>query len=209
MSGPRKPVIHSHQLPATAPDSAFRERQAGRVRVALAGLCGCWGCTLSLLDGDERLLDLLQRITLVRGSFTDLKRIDGRCRIGLVEGGVANEENIETLAHFRRHCDILVAVGACAIWGGVPSLRNPVGRDACLEEAYLRSPTRPPEQAPLVPAWPGLPRLTDRVYPCHEVVRMDYFVPGCPPDGATVVRVLEALLAGREPELPAAAIRYD
>lgn len=209
MSSGKRTVIRSHELPAVPPDPALQARQEGRPRVAMAGLCGCWGCTLSFLDLDERLLGLLERITLLRCSFTDFKRIEGRCRIGLVEGGVANGENIDTLRHFRDHCDILVSVGACAIWGGVPSLRNPVGLEECITEAYVRSPTRPPDSAPVIPSFPELPALTDRVYPCHEVVEMDYFIPGCPPDGDAILRLLEELLAGREPALPRDLIRYD
>ena len=90
----------------------------------MISLCGCWGCTLSFLDVDERLLALLDKITILRCSLTDIKRIPERCAIGFIEGGVANEENIETLQHFRENCDILISVGACAIWGGVPAMRN-------------------------------------------------------------------------------------
>ena len=81
---------------------------------------------MSFLDVDERLLALLDKITILRCSLTDVKRITERCAIGFIEGGVANEENIHTLQHFRENCDILISVGACAIWGGVPAMRNMV-----------------------------------------------------------------------------------
>ena len=91
----------AHDLPTTPFDPALAAGRAGKIKVATIGLCGCWGCTLSLLDLDERLLPLMSKITLLRSSITDIKRINERCVVGFVEGGVANEENIETLEHFR------------------------------------------------------------------------------------------------------------
>ncbi|MEZ5095911.1 MAG: hypothetical protein R2731_07185 [Nocardioides sp.] len=170
--------------------------------------CGCWGCNLSMLDIDERLIPLLDKITITRSSFTDIKRITERAHVGFVEGGVANEDNIETLRHFRENCDVLVSVGACAGWGGIPSLRNPIGVEECLREAYVDSPTAVPGAPPVVPLHPELPLLTRTVRPCHEVVHMDYFIPGCPPDGDAVFAVIDDLVNGRPVSLPAAT-RYD
>ncbi len=199
----------SHELPATpAPAETVASRE-GKIRISTISLCGCWGCTLSILDLDERIVPLLDRITIVRSSLTDLKRITGRCAVGFVEGGVANEENIETLEHFREHCDVLISVGACANWGGVPALRNPIGLGPCLAEAYLDSPTAVPGDRPTIPLHPEIPRLTDRVHPCHEVVPMDYFLPGCPPDGDAVFAVLNDLAHGRPVDLPRSLTHFD
>ena len=133
--------IASHELPATRLDPELAAKRADKIKVSMISLCGCWGCTLSFLDVDERLLALLDKITILRCSLTDVKRIPERCAIGFIEGGVANEENIETLQHFRENCDILISVGACAIWGGVPAMRNMVDLKDCLSEAYVNSPT--------------------------------------------------------------------
>jgi NAD-reducing hydrogenase small subunit len=133
--------IASHELPATRLDPELAAKRAEKIKVSMISLCGCWGCTLSFLDVDERLLALLDKITILRCSLTDVKRIPERCAIGFIEGGVANEENIETLKHFRENCDILISVGACAIWGGVPAMRNMVELKDCLSEAYVNSPT--------------------------------------------------------------------
>lgn len=175
----------------------------------MIALCGCWGCTLSFLDMDEKLLQLLDKVTITRSSLTDVKRIPHRCQIGFIEGGVANEENIETLEHFRENCDVLISVGACAVWGGVPSMRNVVPLEDCFREAYIDSPTRPLQQPPVIPYHEDLPRITDRVYPLHEVVKVDYFIPGCPPDGATIFKVLDDLVHGREVRIPPEMNRYD
>lgn len=202
-------LILSHELPRTVLDPEVKARRDGKIQVAMIGLCGCWGCSLSLLDMDERILPLLEKVTINRSSFTDIKRIPVHSPIGFVEGGVANEENIETLEHFREHCDVLISVGACAIWGGVPAMRNMVSLDDCLREAYVDSVTRPLAQSPTVPHHPDIPRITDKVYPVHEVVKIDYFIPGCPPDGDTIFKVLDDLVHGRPFSIPAAMNRYD
>jgi NAD-reducing hydrogenase small subunit len=190
-------------------DPTLAANREGKIKVAMIGLCGCWGCTLSFLDMDERLLSLLEKVTILRSSLTDIKRIPERCAIGFVEGGVANEENIETLEHFRENCDILISVGACAVWGGVPAMRNVVELKDCLAEAYVNSATAVPGAKAIVPFHPDIPRITTKVYPCHEVVKMDYFIPGCPPDGDAIFKVLDDLVNGRPFDLPSSVNRYD
>lgn len=199
----------SHEMPATPLDPVLAANREGKIKVAMIGLCGCWGCTLSLLDIDERLLALLEKVTILRSSLTDIKRITERCAIGFVEGGVANEENIETLEHFRENCDVLISVGACAIWGGVPALRNVIELGDCLTEAYIDSPTAVPGAKPTIPFHPDIPRITTKVYPCHEVVKMDYFIPGCPPDAEAILKVFDDLINGRPFDLPSSINQYD
>lgn len=202
-------VMFSHELPKTAADAAFVASQKGKINVSLISLVGCWGCTLSILDMDERLLTLLDKVTILRSSLTDIKRIPERCVVGFIEGGVGSNENIETLEHYRENCDILISVGACAIWGGVPALRNLGSLTECLEEAYINSPTAEAGVIPIIPNHPDLPKITTKIYPCHEVVKMDYFLPGCPPDGDAVFKVLDDLVNGREINLPTSLNRYD
>ena len=199
--------IASHELPATRLDPKLAAKRAEKIKVSMISLCGCWGCTLSFLDVDERLLALLDKITILRCSLTDVKRIPERCAIGFIEGGVANEENIHTLQHFRENCDILISVGACAIWGGVPAMRNLVGLRECLEEAYLHGPTV--ADGGVIPNDPDLPLLLDRVYPAHEVVRIDYLLPGCPPSADAIWQGVTNLLAGQPPGLPYQLLKYE
>jgi NAD-reducing hydrogenase small subunit len=151
----------------------------------------------------------LTKVTIHRSSLTDIKRITERCAIGFIEGGVANEDNIETLRHFRDNCDVLISVGACAIWGGVPAMRNAFELKDCLAEAYVNSPTAVPGAAAVIPFHPDIPRITTKVYPCHEVVEMDYFIPGCPPDADAIFTVLEDLIEGRPVALPRSLNHYD
>ncbi len=106
-------------------------------RIATASLCGCFGCHMSLLDIDERLLALVERVDFDRSPIDDIKTLSGPVDIGLVEGGCCNEENVHVLREFRKHCKVLVAVGDCAISGGVPALRNRVPLEECLREAFF------------------------------------------------------------------------
>jgi NAD-reducing hydrogenase small subunit len=177
-------------------------------RIATASLAGCFGCHMSILDIDARILDLAQLVEFDRSPINDFKRFTGRCAIGLIEGGCCNEENVHVLEEFRRHCDVLVSLGDCAINGGVPALRNHVPLRECLETAYLTSPgVYNPGGA--IPNDPELPLLLHRVYPCHEVVKVDYFIPGCPPPADAIWTTLLALLRG-EPVQPAyECLKYD
>lgn len=180
---------------------------AAKPKLATCSLAGCFGCHMSLLDIDERLLDLIELVDLDRSPLDDKKRFDCIVDVGLVEGGCSSEHNVHVLKQFRKHCRILVSVGACAINGGVPALRNLVGLKECLEEAYLRGPTV--ADGGVIPNDEDLPLLLDRVYPAHEVVKIDYFLPGCPPSADTLWAGITALLAGREPGLPYELLKYE
>ncbi len=105
--------------------SSRRRRPTHRrkLKVATVSLAGCFGCHMSLLDIDERFLELIEHVEFDRSPLTDIKEC-GPCDLGLIEGGVCNAENVQVLREFRRHCKTLVAVGACAINGGLPAQRN-------------------------------------------------------------------------------------
>ncbi len=179
-----------------------------RKRIATTSLAGCFGCHMSILDIDERFLALADLVEFDRSPIDDIKHISRRCDIGIIEGGCCNEENVETLREFRRNCNVLIALGDCATMGGIPALRNNIPLEQCLLEAYRDGPS---VQNPsgLIPNHPELPLLLDKVYPCHEVVRIEYFLPGCPPSAETIWQALVALLEGRQADLPYELIKYD
>jgi NAD-reducing hydrogenase small subunit len=109
---------------------------ARKIRIATTSLAGCFGCHMSFLDIDEQLVRLNERIEFNRSPLTDIKHC-GPSDIGLIEGGVCNADNVRVLREFRANCAILIAVGACAITGGVPAMRNYFDLRECLEEVYL------------------------------------------------------------------------
>ena len=174
-------------------------------RIATTSLAGCFGCHMSLLDLDEALFPIAELLQFDRSPLTDCKTL-GNCAIGLIEGGVCNGENVELLREFREHCDILVAVGACAINGGIPALRNNIPLEDCLREAYLDGPGIHRAQ---IPNDPELPLLLNRVHPIGEVVSVDVFIPGCPPSADSIATVLGQLLKGEPVHLDYPQIHYD
>jgi NAD-reducing hydrogenase small subunit len=176
-----------------------------KLRIATAALCGCFGCHMSILDIDERILQLVELVEFDRTPLTDIKTV-GDCDIGLIEGGVANNENVEVLRDFRRHCRILVAVGACAVNGGIPAMRNQFDLRDCLQEVYLDGIG---VENPQIPDDPEIPLLLDKVHPVHEVVKIDYFLPGCPPSADTIWTFLNEVIAGEAISFPYSLIHYD
>lgn len=177
-------------------------------RIATTSLAGCFGCHMSILDIDERILALAELVDFDRSPINDIKHISQRCDIGLVEGGCANADNVEVLREFRRNCDILISLGDCATMGGIPALRNLVPLKECLDEAYRNGPSvhNPMNR---IPDDPEIPLLLDRVYPCHEVVHVDFHLPGCPPSADTIWAALSALLTGQSTDLPYPLLKYD
>jgi coenzyme F420-reducing hydrogenase gamma subunit len=179
---------------------------ARKLRIATCSLAGCFGCHMSLLDIDETLVDLIDHIAFDRSPLTDIKHVDpDGVDIGLVEGGLCNRENVEVLREFRARCKVLVAVGACAMYGGVPALRNGIPVAELVQEAYLGADLHNPQ----VPQDPELPPLLRQVLPLHEVVPIDLTLAGCPPPAEAFRELILATLEGRTPQLPEPIRRFD
>ena len=176
-----------------------------KLRVATTSLAGCFGCHTSLLDIDERLFELLKLIEFDRTPLTDIKHC-GPCDIGIVEGGICNADNVEVLREFRKNCKVLIAIGACAVTGGLPAQRNHLDLGDCLSEVYLTELGTSHGQ---IPNDPELPLPLDKVHPIHEVVKVDYFIPGCPPSADAIWKFLTDLIAGHTPKLGHGLIKYD
>ncbi len=176
-----------------------------KVRIATVSLAGCFGCHMSFLDMDERILALAEIVEFDASPFTDIKH-PGHCDIGLIEGGVCNAENVHTLRELRKACKVLVALGACAVNGGLPAMRNHLELGSILRQVY---DGRAEHAGETVPNDPELPLLLDKVHPIHEVVLVDYFIPGCPPSGDAIHKFLTDLIAGRTPRLDRARLHYD
>ena len=176
--------------------------------VATASLAGCFGCHMSLLDIDEELLDVVELVSFDKSPLTDIKDFTNRCHLGIIEGGCCNSDNVETLRQFREHCDILVSVGECSVWGGLPTMRNTVPLSECLEEAYLNSVTGEPGSN-IIPYHEDLPKILDKVYPCNEIVKIDYYIPGCPPDPNHIWKAVKNLLWGEEYSILYSEFKYD
>jgi NAD-reducing hydrogenase small subunit len=178
-----------------------------KLRVATVSLAGCFGCHTSFLDIDEHFFDLIEHVRFDRSPLTDIKHC-GPCDIGLVEGGVCNAENVHVLREFRRNCRILVAIGACAINGGLPAERNHLDLQDILLEVYETGYALDHAHA-AIPDDPELPLLLDKVYPIREVVQIDHSLCGCPPSADAIWTFLTDLIAGATPHLPYPLRHFD
>ena len=167
----------------------------GKVRVATIWLSGCSGCHMSFLDQDERLIDLAKKITLVYSPLVDIKEFPENVDVTLIEGAVANEDQLALLKKARSRTKILVSLGDCAVTGNVTALRNSWRHSdqAVLERAYKY----PADLNAAIPT--AVPKLLIKARPLHEVAKVDYYIPGCPPNADLINYVLTELLAGRKP----------
>jgi NAD-reducing hydrogenase small subunit len=179
--------------PAGGPDTPRKPR------IATAWLGGCSGCHMSFVDLDERLIEIAPLVDLVYSPIMDVKEFPEDVDATLVEGAVANEQNLHELLKIRERSKILVSFGDCAVTGNVTAMRNPLRRaEAVLKRAYIENADVTPRR----PSEPGIvPMLLDRVLPVHEVVAVDLFLPGCPPSADLIHFVLTELVAGRTPDL--------
>lgn len=169
-----------------------------KVRLATVWLDGCSGCHMSLLDTDERLIDLAGRVEVVWGPLVDAKTFPENVDVTLVEGAVSSEEDLHRIRTVRARTRVLVSLGDCAVTGNVPAMRNNFGADAVLQRAYL-------ENAALDAQIPReiIPALLPRARPVHELVKVDLHVPGCPPSADLIFSVLSELVEGRTPNVTA------
>ncbi|HEY1495693.1 MAG TPA: NADP oxidoreductase [Candidatus Solibacter sp.] len=169
-----------------------------KVRLATVWLDGCSGCHMSILDTDERLALLAERVDVVWGPLVDAKEFPDNVDVTLVEGAVSSEEDLHRIRQVRSRTKILVSLGDCAVNGNVPAMRNQFGANAVLKRAYLENGTLDAQIPRQV-----IPTLLPVTRPVHELVPVDLFVPGCPPSADLIFSVVSELLEGRMPN-PAA-----
>jgi NAD-reducing hydrogenase small subunit len=169
-----------------------------KLKVATVWLDGCSGCHMSFLDMDERLLELAKLIDVVYSPVVDAKVFPDEVDIALIEGAVASVDDEAKIKKVRAHSKLLVAMGDCAVAGNVPSMRNPIGPASILDRAYMENASSQP-QIPCV----VVPKLLKVVRPIHEFVKVDVFLPGCPPSADTFYAALVALVTGAPLDIPA------
>jgi len=176
-----------------------------KVKVATVWLESCAGCHMSFLDVDAFIIDLAKLVEFRRSPITDIKGFDD-VTVGIVEGSCGNEEEKEVLEELRHHSQIIMALGDCACFGGVCAMRNTLDKEEVLKRAYIDTPSTYKGK---IPKSPGVPALLDRVYPINQVVKVDCYVPGCPPEPEAIKYGLTELLAGRIPVVPSNIMRFD
>ncbi|MCA9400218.1 MAG: oxidoreductase [Candidatus Omnitrophica bacterium] len=169
-----------------------------RKKIATVWLGGCSGCHMSFLDIDERILDVVKLADIVKSPIVDTKAFPDDVDIAIIEGAVASDEHLSEIKHIRQKSKTLVALGDCAVTGNVTSLRNGIPKGELLTYSYKDAISN--DQG-VLPDDPILQQLTDQVHPLHEVVSVDYYIPGCPPSADVIFYVLFELLNDRVPDL--------
>ena len=176
-----------------------------KLKVTTVWLSGCSGCHMSLLNADEGVIDLLEVIELAKSPLTDIKEFTPS-DIRLVEGAVADEDNVETLKELRENCKILIALGDCAVFGGMTSVRNLFEKEEVLQRGFVSTETTVKGK---VPGGEQIPKLLDSVKRVDEIVKVDYYIPGCPPNTEAILHVINNLLKGKDARLPSNLLHYD
>jgi NAD-reducing hydrogenase small subunit len=169
-----------------------------KLRFATVWLDGCSGCHMSLLDTDERLIGLAEKVSVVWGPLVDAKEFPENVDLTLVEGAISSEEDLHRIQQIRARSKVLISLGDCAITGNVPAMRNHFGAGAVLRRAYLENQTLDAQIPREV-----IPALLPITRPVHEIVPVDFYIPGCPPSADLIFSVLSDLLEGRAPNTAA------
>jgi NAD-reducing hydrogenase small subunit len=161
---------------------------------------------MSFLDMDAWLFELAAVADVVYSPIADIKIFPPDVDITLVEGAVANEDNIELAKEIRANSKMVVSFGDCAVTGNVTAMRNPLGDPAAILKAvYVDAPDRDG----MLPVEPGIvPPLLPQVQPLHKVIKVDAYLPGCPPPADRIQRAVEALLAGEPERITGEDIRF-
>jgi coenzyme F420-reducing hydrogenase gamma subunit len=158
-----------------------------RPTIAIAGLTACSGCQLTLLNCEAEMEDILAAVDIRYFPLADdppaiIPAVDAV----LVEGAVSTERDLTTLQTLRRATPLLIALGTCAVWGGVAAIRNDEERYRLVRTVYGAA----------TPDGLLLPT------PLHRHVAVDFTIVGCPPEKGEIIRTLAALVRGTLPLLP-------
>lgn len=168
-------------------------------KVASDWLAACAGCHMSLLDMDDRIVQVVELADIRATPITDLKHpdVDG-VDVGILTGAVNTTTNEEVARMMRDRCKLLVAMGDCAVFGGVIAMRNFFKLEDALKRAYVE--TESTDEEGKIPTDPEL-GVPTKVRAVKEVVKVDISIPGCPPDADVIFYALAELAQGRIPEI--------
>ena len=188
--------------------------------LALYWAASCGGCEIAVLDVEEKILDVAAFFDIVFWpcamdfKYKDVEAMpDGSIDLCLFNGAIRTSEN-ELLAHLlRKKAKVLVAFGSCAMEGCIPGLANLTTKQAIFEWAYKESPstvnTNGAAPVPRYAAPEGeleIPEFYESVRTLSQVVPVDYFIPGCPPQAPQILAVMTAIMTGAQLPPPGAVL---
>jgi len=163
----------------------------GKPKLAVWKFASCDGCQLTLLDCEDQLLPLAEKLDIAYFLEATSGTVEGPYDLSLVEGSITTSEDAERIQRVRSTSKALVTIGACATSGGIQALRN--FADA---EGYLR----------VVYASPDYVSTLATSTPISDHVRVDYELRGCPIDKRQLLEVVTAFLQGRKPGISSASV---
>lgn len=180
----------------------------GKVTLCSDWLDVCSGCHMSLLDIDERIVELIKHVQILSTPITDLKHPpEEGCDVGILTGSVSNDHQEAVAIQMRERCKILISLGDCAVFGGICTMRNFFDVEEVLRRGYVETESTAPGQE--VPRSPEIAKLFPQVKAVNQVVKVDLHIPGCPPPADAIWYSITELLAGRIPVLTDDLLKYD
>jgi NAD-reducing hydrogenase small subunit len=165
-----------------------------KVKLATVWLDGCSGCHMSLLDMDAGVISLAGKVDIVYGPLVDAQEFPDGVDVTLVEGAVSSMEDMHKIQQIRQRTNVLISLGDCAVTSNVPSMRNSIPVSKLLQRVYVDGA----DEGKVIPT-EGVPALLKRARPVHEFVKVDIYLPGCPPPAKAILGVVTDLLEGRKP----------
>ena len=166
------------------------------VTVNLEWLSDCGGCHVAVVDLHEKIEKVLEAVTIQRCPvLTDIKGYP-QARVGLVSGAIRNEHDRHAAEEMRKSCDLVIAWGSCAVYGGIVGAGTVHNRSEIFDTVYHHGKTTATQTSPSVEVSP----LEKMVMPIDEVIDVDMYLPGCPPHPAFVFDALISLVEGRTPK---------
>lgn len=183
-----------------------------KLKLAVYWGAACGGCCVSVLDVHEKLLDIIQVVDLVFWpialdiKYKDVEAMpDGNIDLTLYNGAVRSSENEHLAKLLRQKSKILVAYGSCSHMGGIPGLANFSTREELFKRIYDTTEStenpdniRPQPEYKVAEGVLKLPEFYNDVRTLDQVVDVDYYLPGCPPQTDRLVEVLMAIVTGAE-----------
>jgi len=168
----------------------------------------CSGCHMSILDIDERIVELIKHVQILSSPITDLKHPpEEGCDVGILTGSVSNDHQEAVVREMREKCKILIALGDCAVFGGICTMRNFFDVEDVLERGYVTTESTAEGQA--VPRSEEIAKLFPQVKAVDQIVKVDLHIPGCPPPADAIWYAITELLAGRTPVLTDDMLTYE
>jgi NAD-reducing hydrogenase small subunit len=150
---------------------------------------------MSLLDMDAAIISLARKIEIVYGPLVDAQEFPEDVDVTLVEGAVSSQDDVNKLLKIRQRTHLLVSLGDCAVTGNVPAMRNSIPVSKLLQRIYVEGA----DEGKIIPT-ERVPALLKQARPLREFVKVDLFLPGCPPPAKTISGVLQDLMDGKKSE---------